>query len=321
VESVFQVVNRFQNPDFKISVSGGPVISHVFNTSLIKDVRFCLTLTLSVIAIFLAILFRRISGVILPIIVIVSAMLSAIGLMAMFQVPIKIMTSVIPAFLLAVGVGDSVHVLAIFYRRFQQGSNKEDAIAYALGHSGMAIVLTSITTAASLLSFSFAELAAIGELGRFAAIGVMLALFYSVIMLPAMLSLMPITQQSQGVKRSAIMDRVLMMFANFSVKHPAKIVATSIVILILSIISIFQLKFSENVVRYLPDQLSVKKDIIFIDNTLKGTITLEGLVDTKKENGLYEPEILNAIETISRRIEGFETDEIYVGKVFLLPTF
>ena len=48
-------------------------------------------------------------------------------------------------------------------------------MAYALGHSGLAIVLTSLTTAAGLLSFSFAELTAIVDIGLFGALGVMLA--------------------------------------------------------------------------------------------------------------------------------------------------
>ena len=65
--------------------------------------------------------------------------------------------------------------MAIFYRRFQQGSESEDAMAYALGHSGLAIVLTSLTTATGLLSFSFAELTAIADIGLFGALGVMLA--------------------------------------------------------------------------------------------------------------------------------------------------
>ena len=108
-------------------------------------------------------------------VVIAAALFSTAGFFAVFQVPLKITTIVLPAFLLAVSVGDAVHVMAIFYRRFQEGSDAEDAMAYALGHSGLAIVFTSLTTAAGLLSFSFAKLTAIADIGLFGALGVMLA--------------------------------------------------------------------------------------------------------------------------------------------------
>ena len=63
---------------------------------------------------------------------------------------IHVPTQILPSFLLAVGVGDSVHLLAIFFQRTRHGDDRSDALIYALGHSGLALVLTSVTTAAGL---------------------------------------------------------------------------------------------------------------------------------------------------------------------------
>ncbi len=57
-------------------------------------------------------------------------------------------------------------------------------------------------------------------------------------------------------------------------------------------------------------------DTLSIDNHLKGIIPLEVIIDTKKENGIYDPEILNAIENFTRHIEKIDHREISVGKVF-----
>jgi len=240
------------------------------------------------------------------------------GLMAFCNVPIKITTTVIPGFLLAVGVADSVHILAIFYRSLKQGKSKEDAIAYALGHSGSAIAMTSLTTAAGLLSFSFAELTAIAEIGIFAAAGVILALFYTIIMLPAIIALFPIKEEhSTGADiKSSLMDRILLSVSSFSTSHPIKILAVSLVMFFVSIVFILQLRFSHNVIHYFPDTMAVKKDLFFIDTELKGTITLEIILNTNKENGIYEPAILNRIEKLSRSIESINNIDIFVGKVF-----
>lgn len=318
VEAVNRVVDRYQSPEFILALSGGPIIVDAFNRATLSDIRFCIVLSMIAVAFFLAIFFRRISGIILPMTVIISSMVSTMGLMALCNVPIKITTTVIPGFLLAVGVADSVHILAIFYRSLKQGKSKEDAIAYALGHSGSAIVMTSLTTAAGLLSFSFAELTAIAEIGIFAAAGVILALFYTIIMLPAIIALFPIKEEhSTGADiKSSLMDRVLLSVSSFSTSHPTKILAVSLVMFFVSIVFILQLRFSHNVIHYFPDTMAVKKDLFFIDKELKGTITLEIILDTNKENGIYEPAILNRIEKLSRSIESINNIDIFVGKVF-----
>ena len=193
VTAINRVVARHSRNDFPITVSGGPVVVDAFNRATMNDIRRCIVLSLVSVALFLGILFRRISGVVLPMIIINSALFSTIGLMSFTGIPIKITTTVIPAFLLSVGVCDSVHVLAIFYRLLDRGQSKRDAIAQALGHSGIPIVMTSLTTTAGVLSFLFADLRAIAEIGIFAAAGVVLALLYTVVLLPPLLALTRIT--------------------------------------------------------------------------------------------------------------------------------
>jgi len=316
VLAVNRVVERFRKPGFAISLSGGPFIMDAFNRSTMQDMVKCLSISIVAMVFFLMILFRRISGVVLPLMIIVSSVLSTLGLMALFGVPIKITTTVLPAFLVAVGVGDSVHILAIFYRRYQHGCSRQEAIVYALGHSGMAIAMTTLTTAAGLLSFGLAELAAIADLGIFAASGVMLALLYTIILLPVLLVILPIKRKTGSQKRIATMDRVLTAFADFSVAHPWKIVIVSALVVILSVGFIFQLKFSDHVVSYFPDDMTVKKDLVKIDRDLKGVVTLEVVVETQTENGIYAPQFLNAVDRFTDEMIRYTDPEIYVGKVF-----
>jgi predicted RND superfamily exporter protein len=299
-----------------VTASGGPVVVEAFNRATLRDVYFCIVMSLLSVALFLAILFRRFSGVLLPMLIINSSLASVMGLMALLNVPIKITTTVIPAFLLVVGVCDSVHVLAIFYRQIEAGSSKEDAIAFALAHSGLPILMTSLTTIAAVLSFILADLAAIAEIGYFAAAGVGLALIYTIVMLPAMLALTKLKSWVAIERGSARMDRILLGIANFSTSHPIKILVASLIGFAVFFPAIFQLKFSHNVVKYFPDSMPYQHDLAFIDKNLKGTITLELVLDTGRENGLYDPLILNQIEKFCRQTEQIHRPEIAVGKVY-----
>ncbi len=321
VGAVRRVSDRYRSEDFSIALSGGILIADVYNKLTIRDMRLCLSLGLITIAFFLALFFRRISGIIIPMIVINSSMFSVWGLMSILNIPIRLPTTVLPAFLLAVCVGDSVHLLAVFYKSFQQGKNKEDAISYALKHSGLPVFLTSVTTAASLLSFAFAEISAVAEIGIFGAVGVMLAFLFTVVMLPPLISLTPLRQRGQKSEKSELMDKALLSFAGFSTAHPVKILVTCLILFFLSIVFIFRLELSHNQIEWFPDTMEVKKDIKFIDRTLGGTITLEVIIDTKKKSGIFTNEILDGIEKFSINAEKIETQDIFVGKVFSINTF
>jgi predicted RND superfamily exporter protein len=180
----------------------------------------------------------------------------------------------------------------------------------------MAIVMTSLTTAAGLLSFSFADVTAITEMGVFSAAGVGLALLYTIIMLPALLAIAAIKPKVKRDTRLLYMDRVLLSFAHFSITYRNRIIVSSLVILGIATAFIFRLNFFHDVSRFFTDNMTVKKDLIFIDREFRGILTLEVVVDTKQENGIYNSDTLNRIEKLSHSIGEIKTADISVGKIF-----
>jgi uncharacterized protein len=316
VDAVNQILDRYRAPDFETAIAGGPVSEEVYDKQMKKDMRFFTLMMLFVVLLFLFLLFRRISGAFLPVIIVYSGLFSTMGIMAFCKVSISPFSFVLPSFLTAVGIADAVHILAIFYRYYQNGNNKVDAIAFALSHSGLAVVMTSLTTAAGLMSFSMSELNAIGNLGIFASIGVMLALFYTVIMLPAFLAIVPIKEKklvTEG-KGKKIMDKVLISIADFSSGNPLKIVVLSMLLLAVSIYFTLDLKFSHHHKNTFPEHLTIRQDEDFMDKHLKGILSIEVVLDTKKENGLYEPEILKRLDDLCKEIVQIKDGDVFVGK-------
>lgn len=317
VRAVNRVADQYDSEAFPIALAGDPIVISTYNRTMNKDILIIIALSMITVAIFLGILFRRVSGVILPEVVISSALFSTAGFFAIFQVPLKITTIVLPAFILAVSVGDAVHVMAIFYRRLKKGSHAEDAIAYALGHSGLAIVLTTLTTTAGLLSFSIAELTAIADIGLFGALGVILALIYTIVLLPVMVALTPIKKETgrAGEVNKSGLDHILLFFAGISMDHPKKIIGVCMILFGLSIGFFFKVEYSHDVIKWLPRSEAVIEHVPFIDSRLRGSITLEAVVDTQKTNGVHEPELLETIEQVTTTLEDLQNEILYVGKV------
>jgi hypothetical protein len=233
-------------------------------------------------------------------------------------VPLKLPTQILPGFLLAVGVGASVHVISIFYQDLNQGSDRRVAIKNALGHSGLAIVLTSLTTAAGLGSFATAEIAPLADLGIFSSLGVMLSLVYTVVLLPALLAVFPVkARQANGrpmdPDKPGRMDLVLYAVADFSTRHSKSILAISMLIILVSGLGVLQIRFGHNPLSWLPDSWPVRPATEYIDHSLRGTVAVEVLVDTGRENGLYDRDVLKALDELSAELETYEQGPIFVG--------
>jgi predicted RND superfamily exporter protein len=103
-------------------------------------------LSASMMALVLGVLLRRVGGIVMPLLVVVLSLLSTLGIMVLLEIPGSTAVQILPISLLTVGVCDAVHILAMAYRLRSVGKTREEAIAHALGHSGLAVVMTSVTT-------------------------------------------------------------------------------------------------------------------------------------------------------------------------------
>jgi len=322
VKKVNEIVAQYQSEDFNILISGSAVISSELKSSMTSDMQKFIKLVIVVMIIFLSLMFRRISGVILPLITVVFTVITALSLMAIFDAPVTVVTQILPSFLLAVTIGAAIHLLSIFFKEFNLKKDKKQALRYAMGHSGLAIVMTSITTAAGLWSFSFSEIAPVADLGIFASAGVVIGLLFTLVLLPALLSAIRLKPKDivmiNDSEVETPMDKILVKIANISVSYPKQIIFISTIIIVVSIAIASQLRFSHKPIVWFDEQHPVRVATSLVDDKLKGSVTLEIIVDTQKENGLYEPSILNAIDDFSKKIIDIKSEKYFVGKTLSL---
>ena len=309
------IAKKFTTEDFNVFIAGSLAVNDYNKRSVQKDMQKFVKLVLLMMMIFLFVVFRRISAVILPIFIVAISLLTTIGTMAFVGTPITIPTQILPSFLLAVGIGAVVHLLAMFFKDLNKNGDKYKAISYSLGHSGLAIIMTSLTTAAGLLSFSTAAIAPIADLGIFAAVGIMIALVNTLVLLPAILALLPIKPaKAKHIEKSKKMDALLKAIADFSVNNAKSIVAASAVIAIIGTYFATSVEFKHDPLSWQPDNSPVKIATHTVDKELKGSVTMEVIIDTKKENGLYNSELLTKLDTIREKAEAIENDKYFVGK-------
>ena len=316
VGAIKQVAANHRTLDFPIDLGGSPVMVSDLKQKMIEEMPKFVMFSILMIAFLLSLLFRSISGVILPLLTIVLSLISTIGLFSMTGTKLTIISQILPSFLLAVGVGYSVHLLVIFYRHLRDQGNKREAIGYALGHSGLAILITSLTTAGGLLSFSPVKVAPVSDLGIFGAAGVLICVSFTLILLPALLALIPFSFDSKkkipNQKNPA--DRILKSCGDFAVSRPWFVIAVSLGIALISSIGAAQLRFSHDPIQWLPDGHSLRSANQAINDHMKGSANLELVVRREGENAVKDPEFMNRLEEFNQFAESQTYKDILIGK-------
>ena len=310
-----EVIDQYEgklSPD--IRVSGSIPVAINLASMMERDFGVFTVLAIVLIGSILYVIFRRLSGVVMPMIIMALGIVTTISMMAIQSVPMQVTTSILPSFLLAVCVGDSIHLLTIFYRKYDLGLSKVDALIAAMEHTGLAIFFTSITTAAGLASFAFSEIFPVASLGYYGAMGSIIAFLLTIFILPTLISILPL-KRNPLKEDNERMHHFLMWFANLSIAKPKQIVAVGAFLVVSSLYFISQLGFSHAPVTWLEDDDELKLAIDNFTEHMGGSLALEVVFDTGSERGINDQAFLKELAKAQEEISTWEEETFKVVKV------
>jgi len=312
------IVKKYEAQGLEIYVAGSPAINNALKAQMSADMQKFTRITFVIITVFLFVMFRRASAVFYPLFVIIFSLLATVGSMAAAGVAFKLPTQIVPSLLLAVSVGATVHILSIFFDTFNESGDKKEALRYTMGHSGLAIAMTSVTTAIGVGSFAGSEVAPIADLGTFASLGVMVSLFLTLTLLPALLSITKLKQRPK--KEAGKLDNIMKSFAVIPVRYYKQIIALSAVLVASALFLSSKIELTHNpLIWFQPDNYN-RISTETIDKHMNGTVTIEAVVDTGEENGWNNPQRLAALNALTAKLETYVDDYTHIGKVVSLAT-
>lgn len=298
-----------------IKLAGASPVNLLLGSILEKDFGVFAALAVLIISVLLAFVFKRASGVILPIIVMVLAIIITISMMAIMDTPIQVSTSILPSFLLAVCVGDSIHLLSIFYQHYDSGERKHIALQKTMEHTGMPIFFTSVTTAAGLASFATSDLSPVSALGVYGAFGSMVAYGLTVSILPCLITLAPIKRKQSHKQTIDLLTPILKGFAAFSTGYPKIIVSFSLTLFVLGLLAASQVQFSHMPLAWLPQDHKAVVALKHQEQRMGGTLNIEIVIDTGAERGINNADFMIALDETLEEIKTWSTDDYKIAKV------
>jgi hypothetical protein len=320
VSTLMAVSARHQAPGFHLYNGGVPVVNYSMAEDMGEAMMRNMGIGLALIAFLLYLLFRRLSGVLMPLLAVWLSMMMTIAMMPLLGFAVNGHTQILPTFLLAVGIADAVHIQSVFYRLYDRGMEKHAAIVAAMKNTAVAVVMTSLTTAVSLLSFIAADLLPVKSLGIFGAIGVVLALYYTIALIPALLAILPVRRrviiekvdgvnQAQGETRILkLLDKVIYTLGDFGVRHAKGVLIFTLFCAVFAIVGLFKVQFSHDALRWYNETHPIRVASELVDTEMSGTQSMQVVFDTHQENGLYEPAFLKLLDESEDYIENLRVN-------------
>jgi predicted RND superfamily exporter protein len=135
--------------------------------------------------------FRNVLAMLLPLPGFVAAILFVFGLMGWFGVPIYLTTAVMPVLLTAICVTNDIYVFNRYFTLLREKPRVShvELVRETFDKMVPPVASTSLTSGIGFLSFGFSPLGPVQAFGIFTGIGVLFGLFFSLTVLPAMLTL------------------------------------------------------------------------------------------------------------------------------------
>jgi predicted RND superfamily exporter protein len=312
------VIKQYNAENFSIVFSGTPAYQYHVEPKIRKSLIYLSIMVLTLTFFFMAVLFGRVSGIFLPQFVVIMSLGATMGLMALAGVPFTLTSSMLPSIILSVGLTPPIHFMVVFFK-FQKRVGRLRAIIRTLNHSGLPIIMTSLTTIIGLLSFSFTEIAPVAHLGVFSAIGIGLCLLLTLVFLPCMLALLKVLpgREREKLYETSIYNRMLIWMGRTGIRHAHDIYILSFIMFIIILPGFFKFNFSHNMLHYFDEEERFFKETRLIEDETSGFRALEVVIDTGKENGILEYSFLNNLEQL--KDYAFEQNNIsgrpFTGKI------
>ena len=319
---ILETAASFQTEDISIHVAGRPIVEGTMALLGPADMKKMVPIVLLVITIVLFIMLRSIKSTLLTMGVVFFSTLWAFGLMALVNVPIYAVSTMIPVMLIAIGVADGVHLyshLHLFQRKNPDATKKE-AVKDMIKNMWKPVVMTSITTSVGFISLLTSQVYPIKYFGIFTAFGVMAAMLFSLVFIPAgiMIFGLPKLRKVKETKSNDGLD-IASRFANLVIKKKSVSIIVTALIIIGSIVGMQKIWINSSFLEKFEKDSDIVMTDKFINSHFGGTTTLNLILDAEGKKGTFKkPEVLKLVDKLQNKVE---TDLQVVGNSFSLTDY
>lgn len=290
-------------------VSGMPYIRTWNTKSIVDEIGIFIVAALLVTSLIFFFFFRSFRATFISMCVVIIGVMWAFGILGLLQYEITILTALIPPLIIVIGIPNCIFFINKYQQEVKKHGNQALSLQRVISKIGNATLMTNITTASGFATFIILDSDLLKEFGIVASINIIGIFILSLLIIPIIYSFMalPKTKHLKHLNK-----RWIDFFVNWMERmvrdHRIAVYISSVAILVLSIIGIYQIEITGSRIEDLPKNTHYFKDIRFFEEEFDGIMPMEIVVDTKRKNGAFKPATLRRMNQLGEVIE--ETPEL-----------
>ncbi len=274
---------------------GGLILNRVIGDALDAETGILGPIALGTMLLVALILIRSIWGTLAIVLMIATVIPSALGFAGWTGLKLFGESGAALFVLMAVTVAHSVHIIEAMARGLRQDMTRTEAAIHAVQVNVWPVFLTSFTTAIGFLSLNFVDMPPFKVMGNMVAFGSMCAFAFSVTLLPAFLSLLPIRARKVRESKRDPFDRL----SRFVISYRTILLCFFGILAVFLAAGITKIELKENWLEVLDESYEFRRSADFLSENFPGVETYEYSLDSGSEGGVTHIEYLKQVDAFA----------------------
>lgn len=294
-----EAVAREEAGDAPVWISGIPHATARLSDLLLRELALLLPATLLVLCGVLAVAFRTVTGVLLPIGTVSLALVWTLGALAWLGLRLDLVTTILPPLVVTVGFAYAMHVVAEFgvQQEAEPAADRQQLALRTVDEVGLPVLLAGLTTAVAFASLALSPIPAIRRFGLFAMLGVGCAVLAALTFTPAVLALgrgRALRPQRAG----GGFDRLAGALARLAWTRRRLVIACALLALAVSLLAARRIEVATEFVGNLAPDAPLRADFEAVNERLGGANLIQIAVQGDAPGTFLEPAHLRALESL-----------------------
>lgn len=289
VDGVVEAAKKFEaKTGIEIHFSGMPFIrSHILTKVRFEIIVFIILAAL-VLALILYLIFRSFRVVAVSLLIVGIAVIWVLGTMTLLNFKITILTAMIPPLIIVIGIPNCVYLLNKYQREYKNHGNKIKALSRMVQKVGNATLMTNMTTAVGFATFIIVKSQVLKQFGLIASMNIIVLYVISLTLITIIFSYLP-SPRPKHIKHleNSFFRKVVSKLVRISIDQRRYVYFGTAIIMVITVIGIFNISTTGNVVDDIPESDPVYQDLMFFEEHFTGVLPFELKVDTKEDDGVF----------------------------------
>lgn len=314
------ILNRHQKEDFELKATGMPLGDFEVDQVTAEEGSKIGLIAMAAAFFFILVLFRNVSGIAAPMLVMISTVIIVFGCMGWLGIPVSMGSMFVGPLLMVLSVSYSIHFINHFKFYFDRRGERLRAIHYAYAQATWPCFLTSLTTAIGFASFLIVSMKPIRDVGIACSGGSLISFLLVLLLVPIFYSFGKPTKEKPKSNQapSANFPKGMVPLSGSVLKNRMPILILTLGFLFFGVFFIRYIPIETDLLKILGKDNKFVKDSTAITDVLGGYYSYEVMINLDKADAAKRPEVLKALDLLAKEAEKWETVKTTMSLVDLV---